>query len=357
MKIYLFTRYDNLGASSRVRFIQFFPILKSIGSDIKHNFLISNKELSKKYSFWQYSFLSIFFAYIKRINQVIRLNKDEIIWIEKELFPYFPLLIEMFFLKNKKYIIDFDDAIFHNYDKNTNKLIRFIFKNKIETLMKNAYCVSVGNKYLEKKAYSSGAKNIKKIPSVIDLKKYENLGKIQKNKKLSKALKIVWIGSPATSHYLNLISKPLQVISKNYDFTLRIIGSESFKIEGVKLECLRWEEDLEAKYISECDIGIMPLMDTPWDRGKCGYKLIQYMACYLPVIASPIGINKELVKNEKNGFLASCRSDWENALKKLLNSYQLRQKMGKEGRKLVEKEYSLQTVGLSIMEIFKTFNN
>ena len=101
----------------------------------------------------------------------------------------------------------------------------------------------------------------------------------------------------------------------------------------------------------------MPLMDTPWDRGKCGYKLIQYMACYLPVIASPIGINKELVKNEKNGFLASCRSDWENALKKLLNSYQLRQKMGKEGRKLVEKEYSLQTVGLSIMEIFKTFNN
>ena len=357
MKIYLFTRYDNLGASSRVRFIQFFPILKSIGSDIKHNFLISNKELSKKYSFWQYSFLSIFFAYIKRINQVIRLNKDEIIWIEKELFPYFPLLIEMFFLKNKKYIIDFDDAIFHNYDKNTNKLIRFIFKNKIETLMKNAYCVSVGNKYLEKKAYSSGAKNIKKIPSVIDLKKYENLGKIQKNKKLSKALKIVWIGSPATSHYLNLISKPLQVISKNYDFILRIIGSESFKIEGVKLECLRWEEDLEAKYISECDIGIMPLMDTPWDRGKCGYKLIQYMACYLPVIASPIGINKELVKNEKNGFLASCRSDWENALKKLLNSYQLRQKMGKEGRKLVEKEYSLQTVGLSIMEIFKTFNN
>ena len=357
MKICLFTRYDNLGASSRVRFIQFLPLLRSNGSEIKHNFLISNKELFIKYSNWQYSFLSIFFAYLKRVNQVIRLKKDEIIWIEKELFPYFPLFFEMFFLKNKKYIIDFDDAIFHNYDQNTNKLIRFFLKNKIETLMKNAYCVSVGNKYLEKKAYKSGAKNIKKIPSVIDLKKYENLGKNEKIKKSSKPLKIVWIGSPATLHYLNLISRPLQVISKNYDFTLRIIGSESFKIIGVKVECLRWEEDLEAKYISECDIGIMPLIDNPWDRGKCGYKLIQYMACYLPVIASPIGINKELVKNEKNGFLASYSSEWEKALKKLLNSYQLREKMGKEGRKLVEKEYSLQTVGSSIVDIFKTFNN
>ena len=105
MKICLFTRYDNLGASSRVRFIQFLPLLRSNGSEIKHNFLISNKELFIKYSNWQYSFLSIFFAYLKRVNQVIRLKKDEIIWIEKELFPYFPLFFEMFFLKNKKYII------------------------------------------------------------------------------------------------------------------------------------------------------------------------------------------------------------------------------------------------------------
>ena len=259
----------------------------------------------------------------------------------------------MLFLRNKKYIIDFDDAIFHNYDKNKNKLIRFFLKNKIEILMKNAFYVSVGNKYLEKKALDSGAKNIKIIPSVIDLKRYKNQGNSPVISELSKTLKIVWIGSPSTSHYLHLISKPLQNISSECNFILRIIGEENLKIKGVNIECLKWKEDLEVKYISECDIGVMPLIDEPWEQGKCGYKLIQYMACYLPVVASPIGINKEIVKHKENGFLAKNSNEWEIALKELLNTSCLRKKMGKEGRKLIEKEYSVQLVGPSIIEMFK----
>jgi glycosyltransferase involved in cell wall biosynthesis len=113
-------------------------------------------------------------------------------------------------------------------------------------------------------------------------------------------------------------------------------------LPGVDVECVDWTEDSEVTSIAECDVGIMPLNDTPWERGKCGYKLIQYMACGLPVVASPVGVNREIVRDDENGYLAKEPSDWVSRLGRLLANPQLRLTMGRSGRHRVESEYCVQ---------------
>ena len=118
------------------------------------------------------------------------------------------------------------------------------------------------------------------------------------------------------------------------------------------LEVIAWSEDTEVDAIQSMDIGVMPLPDTPWARGKCGYKLIQYMACGLPVVASPVGVNKEILEHGVNGFLAESDAEWRTAIEALISDPDLRRRMGAAGRKKVENEYSLQVWGPRVANLF-----
>ncbi|WNP28407.1 glycosyltransferase family 4 protein [Moraxella sp. DOX410] len=144
-----------------------------------------------------------------------------------------------------------------------------------------------------------------------------------------------WIGSPSTVKYLETIKEPLQQLAKKIEYKLRVIGAE-FNLPDVQVEGLPWSEATEVENIANADIGIMPLLDSPWERGKCGYKLIQYMACSLPVIASPIGVNNEIVEDGINGYLANNALQWLEQLESLLLDANLRQQMGLKGREKVE---------------------
>jgi glycosyltransferase involved in cell wall biosynthesis len=134
----------------------------------------------------------------------------------------------------------------------------------------------------------------------------------------------------------------LATLSQRFTFKLRIINRISLELPGIDIEFVPWTEASEVAALQACDIGVMPLDDSPWERGKCGYKLIQYMACGLPVVASPVEVNMEIVRPEKNGYLAQTDDEWVEALGKLLSDAALRQKMGKAGRERVEKEYCIQ---------------
>jgi len=114
---------------------------------------------------------------------------------------------------------------------------------------------------------------------------------------------------------------------------------------GLPMTSIAWTEQTEVASISSFDIGIMPLLDGSFERGKCGYKLIQYMACGLPVVASPVGVNCQIVEHGVNGFLAETPEQWEQALQTLLADADLRQRMGQAGRKKVEQEYCIQVTG------------
>ena len=145
------------------------------------------------------------------------------------------------------------------------------------------------------------------------------------------------------------------MIKEKYDnqVIIKVIGDASYRNRELGIIGSPWEIESEIRELSSFDIGIMPLSNSLWEMGKCGYKLIQYMACGLPVVASPVGVNKKIVKNGINGFLAQETHEWEQALRKLLNDKNLRVQMGEKGRDLVKENYSLQQQSIKFREIIR----
>jgi len=341
IKIILFTRYDQLGASSRLRFLQFLPFLEQEFT-IKICPLFCSNYLRKYYTEGKNSKRYILKRYIQRIKQLGSIAKYDLVWIEKELFPYLPHGAErLLSFVGKPYIVDYDDAIFHNYDLGKNPIKKMLAK-KIDKIMANATLVSVGSDYLADRARKAGATKVVKIPTVIDINRYTML----KKNKQAKSFVIGWIGSPTTAKYLNVVIPVMRQLADKYDFLFRIIGAkiENTDTTGVTIIYVPWSESSEVAEIQKFDIGIMPLIDSPWERGKCGYKLIQYMACGIPVIASPVGINNEIVEGANSGLLANSFEDWHGCFDKLLANAELRQTFGSNGRKAVEGAYSVQVV-------------
>jgi len=348
MKVLLLSRYDKLGASSRHRFLQYLPLMEqqNIHTDVSP--LFSDEYLLALYSgksCWQL----ILSDYWKRIKTLFKVKSYDLIWIEKEIFPYLPAFVERLLrFIGVVYIVDYDDAVYHNYDKNPNWLIRVLLGKKIDVVMRSSNLVIVGNDYLYGKAQSSGANLIELIPTVVDLNRYPAVQSTNNN-----PMVIGWIGSPSTSKYLLTISSIYESLLSEFDVRFVAVGANQETLKGLPIEVLPWSEETEVQLIKSFDIGVMPLTDSPWERGKCGYKLIQYMACGLPVVASPIGVNKQIVENGINGFLANDASEWFESLRKLLKDENLRTNMGEKGRDIVEKSYSLQVQSTRLRKIIK----
>jgi glycosyltransferase involved in cell wall biosynthesis len=251
-----------------------------------------------------------------------------------------PAWLERMLLRHVPYVLDFDDAIFHNYDRHAWWVIRTLWARRIDRLMAGARLVVAGNEYLARRARDAGAPWVEVVPTVVDLDRYVA---VTGDEAPRQPPRVVWIGSPGTLRYLEGLGPALAELSRRQAFVLRVVGGR-LSVPGVVTECLEWTEGGEAAAIANCDVGIMPLTDTPWERGKCGYKLIQYMACGLPVVASPVGVNAEIVRDGENGFLAPDARAWVDSLGCLLSDAPLRRAMGRKGRERVQERYSLQQV-------------
>ena len=350
IKALFLTKYGRLGASSRLRTLQYIDFYEKNDIICSTSALIDNFLLENKYKNKKYSIKNLFLAYIRRL--IVMLNKGiyDVIWIEKEALPWCPFFIEYFLLSKVPYILYYDDAIFHNYDEHRSKLVRYIYGDRLDRLMANSSLVTVGNSYLEKRALQSGAKWVERVPTVVDISKYSPLCSLDSAKRVPV---IVWIGSPSTVKYLDILKSPLRKLSESFSFKLRIIGASDFKLDGVNIEYVNWTEDSETLLICESDIGVMPLYNTNWELGKCGYKLIQYMACGLPVVASRVGANSDIVCHGENGFLVDSSKEWYEALSFLLTNSDVRSSFGKQGRALIETKYSLQTQAPRLESFFR----
>ena len=334
-KILFCTKYERLGASSRLRTFQFLPYFK-LNYICQVNSLFSNQYVENIYTKTKQNKLLILFAYIKRFF-VVLFNNADVVVIEKELFPYLPYCFEIMCLWRKKYIIDIDDAVFHNYNLSQNNLIKYFLGNKFKWLFHNSAYVLAGSPYLVEQAKNYDAKNVVYYPTVIDLVKYS----LDEHKSRD-CVVIGWVGTNGTVNYLNPIIPVLDSISSQLDicFKLLIIGADKkFQVNNLEIEYAKWSEEIEVDLINSIDIGIMPLNDTRWEKGKCAYKLIQYMGCSKPVIASAVGANNTVV-DESCGFLCFNDVDWHSALLALIESPGLRQKLGLNGRKRVEEIYN-----------------
>lgn len=346
MKLLMLSRYGRLGASSRLRSMQYVPSLKEVGIQVCIEPLFSDSYVSAlKYG--RRDFLLVVFCYLRRFFSLFRARRYDVIWIEKEALPWMPSWVELFFLRRSKFILDFDDAIFHKYDMHRFGLVRFFLGRKIDRLMRRANLVVCGNSYLCERARSAGAEWVELIPTVIDIDRYKFSQPVRRK---DESIKIVWIGSPSTGKYLSIIQDPLVRLSRVFKLKLIVIGC-NLQMNGVDVELVPWSEDSEVESIAVGSIGVMPLVDSPWERGKCGYKLIQYMGVSLPVVASPVGVNCEIVQNGVNGYLAESADEWCEKLSVLLSNEALRHQMGGSGRRIVENDYCIQRTSLRLARL------
>ena len=353
MNLLLLPRYSHLGPSSRLRCFQFLPSLWQAGIECTVQPLFNDALLSSKYKKGNYALVAVLAAYFRRIGQMMRRHRFDLVWVEKEVLPWLPARIERAFLGGVPYVLDYDDAIFHNYDLHKNSFVRFFLGKKINQVIQGAALVMVGNDYLASYAHQARAPWVEIVPTVVDLERYSGfVNQIELGNKTEEFV-VGWIGSPSTTRYLALLANPLAKLSNIFSLRLRVIGGGDVKIPGVKVENLAWHENAEVSMLKGCDVGVMPLTDTPWERGKCGYKLIQYMACEKPVVASPVGVNTKIVQEGVNGFLAHTEEDWMKALKMLIANPEMKKQIGQNGRKIVERDYSLQCMAPRLIELLR----
>lgn len=336
-RVAILSKYNSKGASSRYRFYNYERYFNKRNIDITYMPLLGEEYIENLYKGFRgkvlfYQLLGI----IKRSFQLLfNLRRFDFFIIEKELIPNCPFYIEMILLIGKNFSLDFDDYIGATYK--TNSLKRFFLKSKIDNLARRSKFVTVGNHWYFREINSN---NLIYLPTVIDLNKYRSI----KKHDYSPIVTLVWIGSPSTVKYLEDLKPVLQNLNGKIKFKLKVIGGK-FSLAGVDVIEIAWDGDSEIANILSGDIGIMPLKDTLWEKGKCGFKLIQYMACGLPVIASPSPANEEIILHNQTGYIANDFSQWEHYLIKLILDEGLRTNLGMEGRKRVEDLYSYQTWG------------
>lgn len=349
MKVLYLTKYSRKGASSRLRSYQYFPFLEDAGLTVSVRPLFNDGYLEELYA-GRKPILSLFLAYIHRFFVLFTVFKYDKIVIEKELFPYFPAFFEyLLSFFGVSYIVDYDDAIFHNYDLSSNAFIRFFLKNKINSVMKCATTVVVGNDYLAAKAIAANSKKVIVIPTVIDITRYTSSVKTDHTPQV-----IGWIGSPSTFKYVKFLFPVFETLFKKYPIEVHIIGAKEEVSVSFPIRFINWTEASEVTSICNFDIGIMPLVDSQWEKGKCAYKLIQYMACGIPVVASPVGMNTIVVRPGENGFLATSLKEWTESLEETLKDRMKCYTFGARGRQLIESCYTLQKTAPKWITILKS---
>lgn len=336
MKVLVLSKYSRKGASSRYRMFQYYPALNAQGVDLTTQALFDDDYLDRLYN-KRSRHVSVLKNYVKRFFKLFSARGYDLVWVEKELFPWMPWFIEKWFFKilGTPYIVDYDDAIFHQYDQHRSSLVRSLLGTKCDSVMKSATIVVGGNEYLAERARKAGSKRVVKIPTVVSGQVFQ--AKAAHNEKVV----IGWIGSMSTAVYLEKLKPTLIELRKKYSFTFRVVGANIYWPE-FDVEAIAWSEQSEVPLVQTFDIGVMPLVDSPWERGKCGFKLVQYMGCGKAVVADPVGVNAEIVQHGVNGFLASKDLSWAEALETLLLDHQLRTEMGSRGRERFQTFYSLE---------------
>jgi len=363
MKVMFITLGEINVASTRVRVLEYLPYLKK--EKIKFRlFCFPTKSIGSTGRLYVTGKLLLFKKMLtlphllKLLHATISLLWCDLLFIQKTIsFPSAFLSIAK--TLKKKIIYDFDDALFAPWDKkpgNQNS------KPKKETEERKKHLFSVikqADKIITNTAYNARSieKEHSQTPSI--LLSHVNTTKLTP-KKLSEngRVTIGWIGSRRNLLYFDVIKNALIRLANKYEnISIKIVGAKNYSFDGISPVCKEWCLEDELADLHSFDVGIMPLKDDEWTRGKGGFKLLQYMAVGIPSVASPVGINKTLVKENLNGFLASSEDEWVEKLSKLIENESLRRKMGEAGREIAEQNYSIElNAGKLIGILNKVYN-
>jgi len=352
VKVLALTKYGTMAASTRQRFLLYRRDLAEAGIELEISPLLDNDYLAPLMRGESPSAPSVVRGYLRRVRRLLDTGSFDLIWVHCEFFPYLPAAAELLAqrLGGRPIMYDFDDAIFHMYDDNASAGVRQLLSGKLEPLLRRAAACCCGNAYLRDYAAQFCANSII-LPTVVDTAAYRPLV----TRPDPEPLVIGWIGSPSTWPNVRPLLPLLSSMCAEGNVRVRAIGAgkaaQTDQFPG--LDLVEWGEATEIAEVQRMDIGIMPLIDRPFERGKSGYKLIQYMACGLPVVASPVGVNREIVVDGENGFLATDESEWRDALTRLISDPELGSRLGNAGRRIAEANYSLASQAPRLIELIK----
>lgn len=291
------------------------------------------------------------FCTLRLLARLATVGRYDVVIIHREAFPlggaWFEEAIAWL---NPRTVFDIDDALWLPMPLSVDQR-RFLYDpERVSRAMSSCAAVVAGNAFLRSYAGSRNA-----IVPVIPTPYRDLGGKAATGPEVSKPV-IVWIGNVGNEEYLELVREPLERLAAKHDFVLRVIGSREaagLTMTGVTIEALQWREDREAEWLLGSSIGIMPLRDRDYERGKCSFKLVQYFSAGMPVVASPVGMNVEVVVDGVNGFLAATPDDWYHALDRLLSDPALRVALGQRGYESYRKRFTPASNAARWLEVFR----
>ncbi len=302
------------GPSTRYRVLQYRPLLDSRG--ITSEVVVAPRSLREKIDVWR------------------SLPRFEVIFIQKRLFQPWECWIMR--LLSRCLIYDLDDAVMFK-DRSTDKQLIPSRKIKFRGLARLCDLIIAGNHYLRECILPLNSR-VAILPTPVDMARY--CPKVYREKS---RITIGWIGSRSTLAYLERIKEVFERIGERYpNVELKIVADQFFDCKNISVVKRQWSYDSEIDELHSFDIGVMPLTDNAWTRGKCGFKLIQCMAVGVPVVCSPVGMNREIVRHGANGLWADNSEEWIKLLSKLIESPMMRRELGVTGRKMVQERYSLE---------------
>lgn len=352
MKVLFWIPYPSEGASNRYRVEQYLPYLKEAGivcflrpfwSSAAFKILYKKGHSVEKLCYFILGTFSRFF-------DLVQIFRYDIVFIHREAYPIGGAFFEtILYILKKSVIFDFDDAIFLSASSRPNDFIeRFKKPNKVASIIKRSEYVIAGNSYLFGFALRHN-NSTTVIPTPIDTNKY-----YPDARNHSDEIVIGWMGSVTTLDFLNPMKNIFIHLSKEFPNVRFKITGGGFSIDRLSVIISKpWSLEEELGDLRGFDIGIMPMPDNEWTKGKCGFKAILYMSMGIPTVCSPVGVNSEIIEDGVNGFLASSEKEWIEKLSLLIKDPELRRRLGAAGRKRIEEKYSLKVNAPKYLEVFK----
>lgn len=344
----------NRSPSQRYRFEQYLNYFKSEGFDWELSEIITEKDDKIFYhpgNYFKKAWI-LFKSLFIRLKDLRRAKNFDVVFIQREALLLGSSYFEKQFFKKNKVIFDFDDSIWLLDTSPENKKFEFL-KNpdKTKINIKLAHCVIAGNSFLANYAKQFN-QNTVVIPTTIDSDFHIPKPELRNKEKIV----IGWSGSISTIKHFEMAIPALKEIQNKYpnQIEIHVIGQGSYTHPEINVISKNWSTITEVDDLNSFDIGIMPLPDDEWVKGKCGLKGLSYMACGVATIMSHVGVNSEIIEHGKNGFLATSQQEWVNYLSKLIENSDLRHEMGQAGRETVVKNYSVNANKVKYLEVLKS---
>ncbi len=338
--------------NQRFRFEQYLDFLKLNGFNCHISYLISEEDDKILYQPGKYFSKAMIGlkATLTRMNDVIHRNKYDLIFVCREGFLTGTTFFEELLHRAKAPMIyDFDDAIWHFDVSDANKSFGWM-KNpgKTARLISMSDLIFAGNQYLMDYAKHHND-NVVIIPTTIDTDEYQGVPFQEKE-----VLCIGWSGSITTIRHFEMAIPVLKILKEKYGnrICFKVIGDQNYFNADLDIKGIAWKKETELAELAKIDIGIMPLPDDEWAKGKCGLKGLQYMAMSIATVMSPVGVNTDIIQDGENGMLASDTDDWVRKISLLIENTDLRQKCAENGRKTVEKSYSVKALQPIYLQYF-----